>query len=187
MTKKSSSKAKPDVAFALEAAAKGNIETKLRKLEEYVRIGVPVPGMPTSLRKFNAWEIAGSSGEGFLPNANETLARHPAMKSSAIALVRIVKELSKVKKSAREIGVSRARERSDLHLAIRRIAETELLRAKERIKELGSENQALRNQNSSLISEATRLREEFEAALLELREKNAELIGKGYRNLRPIR
>lgn len=184
---------KPVVAFALEEKAKENLLRKLHYLHLIVHESKdgnrPHPReLPTSLRRFNAWEHqVDDISQSFHRNANETLTRYPAIRDAALAILRIVKSATKPVTRPRDIGLKRAREQVKLHLAIRQIAEAELLQARSEISDLRRAIDGLEAQNRSIIDETIKIRKEFEETLQKLREQNSALLKQRPRNVRPIR
>jgi hypothetical protein len=179
---------KPGVAFISEQHARENLQRKLRALSTLLKSGARPPQVPTSLRRFNAWTVDRIDDESALRrNANETLARYPALKATAIELVQRAKATSKPPVNRREASVARARERANLHLTIRQIAEAALMRARLEINSLQMKLTALQGQLDSVVDESVRIRAEYEEALSNLRAQHAELLRARPTNIRPIR
>lgn len=120
--------AKPSVAFTNEEAARANIGRKLKRLATMLKDGALVAEAPKSLRQFNAWTfVGGSADDSFVRNGHETLRRYENLQSEAVKLTLLVKVAAKSTPPAREVAVSRARERANLHCQLRRIAERHAL------------------------------------------------------------
>jgi hypothetical protein len=178
---------KPSIAFKTEMQARENLERKIGHLKALVEAGVRAPEVPTSLRKFNSWEIAGKQGVSFKRNANETINKHANLRAAAVAIMDAAKESAKPAVRARDAGLKRARDKTQLHLTIRRIAESAYLRSRAENLQLRKEIDALRSQVVSISDEANRLREAHELELEECHARIAALLRSSPSNVKAIR
>ncbi|MDM0082916.1 hypothetical protein QTI17_20185 [Variovorax sp. J31P179] len=178
---------KPAIAFRTETQARENLERKIEHLKTMVEAGARPPEVPSSLRKFNSWEIASKQGATFKRNANETISRHPQLRAAAVAIMEAAKAAARPSVPPRDAGMKRARDKARLHLTIRKIAESAYLRSRAENLRLRSEIDALRAQVVSISDEANRLREALELELEKCRARNAELLRSAPSNVRAIR
>lgn len=179
---------KPAVAFLLETTARRNLELKVEALKSMLDLGAKPPEVPTSVRRFNSWCGPVTDGVDILAkNANETLVKYPDILESVRSLVQAAKIAGKPQKETRELRLTRARNKAQLHLTIRQIAEAELLRTRHENTRLRGEVEALKGQVDSIGEESRRLRVEFEEALAKLREQHAAVLRSRPVNVRPIR
>lgn len=169
---------KPSNAFALEDAAKANIDRKLARMTEVLDSGADIKSLPKSLRQFNGWKSPDTfSGLQFSSNAKETLARHEELLRAAQTLVDTVGDrLKPVATSKSGTSVARARDRSRLNQKLRLIAEARLLVLMDEVAKLKSEIVGYKEQAQSMEDEFKSIQSEFEAALQLERARNAELI-----------
>jgi len=168
---------KPSVAFKNEEAGRTNIERKLKYLATMLNNGAQIAAAPKSLRQFNAWSFVGDSvHESFARNAHETLTKYSPLRSDADELTRLAKKAAKQTPPARELSVKRARERSELHLKLRQIAERHALQVMSENEELRRDIEALRSQINSMSDELASIRDAYEEELQKVRSRNAELI-----------
>lgn len=169
--------AKPTVAFASEERARENLDRKLKRLSALLELRALPADAPKSLNQFNAWEYSGASAEeSFTSNAHETLSRHSDLKLATVALVAHAKRVLRPAPPPKELSVKRARERADLHLNIRQIAERHALKVMEENAGLRAEKLALQSQIESMVEELAAIRDAYEEELQKARIRNAELV-----------
>jgi hypothetical protein len=179
---------KPAIAFQLEEIARSNLERKVAWLGTQIANGALPPDVPSSLRRFNAWESEGTGGvPTFQRNANETLNKHPDLKAVAAELMGAAQTASQINVKPRDASLQRARDQVQLHLTIRKIAEAALVSARSENGYLLREVEALRAQMESMAEEMTRIREEYNNDLAKARARYAELLQTRSANVRAIK
>lgn len=179
---------KPRVAFANEEAARLNIRRKIDRLRSMFSAGVLTEDAPKSLNQFNAWSFAGVNPDDcFSKNGHETLTRHESLKADARELTALAKKWEKPTPPARALSVSRARDKVQLHMKLRQIAERHALQMLSENIDLRKELATLRANFESMADELTRIRREYEAELQKVRNRNSELIKSAPRNVKALR
>lgn len=180
--------AKPRVAFANADEGRVNIERKLKRLAALLKDGALTEDAPTSLNKFNKWGFIGATAEdSFVSNAHDTLRKHGTLQKNAIALTNLVKAAANPTPPVRELSVNRSRERVKVHLQLRQIAERHALQMTSENGELRRQIAALNSTIDSMVEELAAIREAYEAALQELRSRNAELVRATPSNVKVLR
>ncbi len=179
---------KPSVAFTNEEVGRANIERKLKRLATMLNDGALSAVAPKSLRQFNAWSFTGGSAdESFASNAHQTLMKHSALKSDADELTRLARKAAKRAPPERELSVRRARERSELHLKLRQIAERHALQVMSENGDLRRDIEALRSQIQSMSDELASIRDAYEEELQKVRSRNAVLLRSMPSNIKVLR
>lgn len=179
---------KPSVAFQSEEQARVNINRKLMRLTALLRSGVLPADTPKSLNQFNAWKFVGDCvDDSFVGNAHETLTRNADLKTAASNLTGLVRKAARPALPVRELSVKRARERAELHLQLRHIAERHALQMMSQNGELRRQIDALRAQVESMIGELATIRSAYEDELQKLRSANADLLRASPSNIRVLR
>lgn len=179
---------KPSVAFTNEEAARINIERKLKRLANLLKDGVLTPDAPKSLRQLNAWNFEGrGADDSFVRNGHETLRRHENLQAEAQKLTLLAKQAAKPALPVRELSVTRARERANLHLQLRHIAECHALQVISENGELRRQIAALTAQVDSMTDELMAIRGAYEEELQKQRSHNAQLIRSMASNVKVLR
>lgn len=179
---------KPDIAKVLERKGRENLERKVAWLTRGLEGGVDLSKLPTSQRKFNGWTLnTGELSERFEKNANETLLRHPDLLNAVRVLTAKIKAAAKPAKSTRDIGLGRAREQTNLHLTIRRIAEIQIVRLSTENETLRREVRALRSQVEAIAAEARNVRLQLEKELADVKSSRSERSGKSVTRLSVVK
>lgn len=180
--------AKPNVAFISEERARENITRKLKRLGMLLKQEVLLGEAPKSLNQFNAWTYASDVvDESFVSNAHLTLSRYSDLKIAAENLTGLAKAASKPARPVREISVKRARERADLHLQLRQIAERHALQVMSENGDLRRQVEALKSQVDSMVEELDVIRADYEEEIQKIRQRNAELVRSKPRKITALR
>lgn len=188
---------KPKVALNSEAAAKANIQAKLRLIVDLNKNASTTAefsaayrgAAPLTVRQFNNWEISDDAlGIKVKKNANDTLKRYPDLLLSVqqgIAQLRTTRDEA-LSKPTKEHRISSLRSQGQLHKVLRKIAERELIMARREVIESKASLAKVEGQLRALTQEAAKLLSDARADADTLRKELAQMT-EAWKKIRPLK
>ncbi len=173
-------RAKPSVAFASEASARENIQTKLQSLLELLKVhkdyspadrSTLLKALPSSHRGFNGWAsdqldaLAQERVGSFRSNSRIALHRSGLLERVEIALASVIAERNAVTSSSkRDESIAGLARKLKVEIQLRKIAEEEIVHLKRHIKDLADMRDDLRLQLNAANREASQLSASMQGA-----------------------
>lgn len=186
---------KPSVAYATQAQALANIESKLQAIASLQKLARPSPqspadaeilsALPVSLRQFAGWTIASvpskysASLPAFGKSAPQTVRGNKELKSKVEAALAITQALGiqarPSQQSRRSKAAQRARESAALAEKLLHLAEINLTQKFRQVADLEARIAQLQGEMRSIELEAKEQLDVLQAELAQIRAENAKL------------
>lgn len=175
---------KTHISSKNKSHARGNIERKVRLLEQWLENGLPASGneaelCPISLRQFNAWTKKDDRDGGFAANAASTLRQHPEVTQHVLMLMKLIQQKEAIRTKRRNISeATEMRQEIVLERSKRKVLEREYLKSRIELGKVEKSIQELKVKMRNLESEAKSQIEAKEQEVALLKIENKELLKK---------